>query len=135
MSDNDTKEKLSAVLAELKAEYLVALPQKIERLKFHTDNEDWENLSEEYHKIKGTGKTYGYPEISIIAEKLEGLAKAKETQLPPLFQQALSLLERIRVAYANNQKFNMDEDQTVRTILSMKDFTDTKWLKKYKPRN
>ena len=112
--------KLSQVLAELKAEYLKGLPGKIEHLRDLTHKHDWHSLSEEYHKLKGTGKTYGFPEVSTFCEKLEFLALKKETQIPGIFLQAIGVLERMLKAFNYDQSYDLQSDPLAKTILEMR---------------
>lgn len=117
MSD---KKKLSTVLAELKSEYLLILPHKIELLKKLTTEKNWKDLSEEYHKLKGTGKTYGYPEISTVSEILESLASQKSGHNAILFNDAIFLFERILNSYKKNEPFPLNNDIFAKNLLSLK---------------
>lgn len=112
--------KLSQLLSELKQEYIATLPQKIERLRQFTDERDWTNLSEEYHKLKGNGKTYGLPEVSILCEQLEMIALNKDGQKFTLFEHALTLLERMHKSYLSGDSFDLDKDPIAKSILSLK---------------
>ena len=99
--------KLAEILAELKAEYLAKFPEKIAKLKSLTAAQNWPGLEEEYHNLKGTGKTYGYPEISALCEKLEKLSQNPSTQSPQLFQQAIVLLEQIFDFYSRGETVDL----------------------------
>jgi HPt (histidine-containing phosphotransfer) domain-containing protein len=117
--------KLSQLLSELKQEYIASLPEKIERLRKHTQAQDWTKLSEEYHKLKGNGKTYGLPEISILCEQMEMIALKKDSQdsptfTPTLFEHALTLLERMHKSYLSGDSFDLDKDPIAKSILSLK---------------
>jgi HPt (histidine-containing phosphotransfer) domain-containing protein len=112
--------KLSQLLSELKQEYIISLPGKIERLRQFTEERDWANLSEEYHKLKGNGKTYGLPEISILCEQLELIALKKDAQKFTLFEHALTLLERMHKSYLSGDSFDLDKDPMAKSILSLK---------------
>lgn len=122
MSDQNSRSvgQLTALLAELKAEYLEALPGKIEKLKNLTEKREWGELSDEYHKMKGTGKTYGFPEVSIICEKMEFLALHHHAQQEALFKQALDLLERVRQAHAIGHNYDLKADPSAQLILRLK---------------
>ena len=113
-------QKLSEVLAELKAEYLQSLPTKIAKLEKLLASESWTELTEEFHKLKGTGKTYGFPEISILCEKLETLSSSRETQKTVLFEQALLLLHKIRASYSKGENFDMERDAIAKSIFAAK---------------
>lgn len=122
MSDDRTRshEKLSSLLAELKAEYLVALPGKIAKLTELTTEKKWQELSDEYHKMKGTGKTYGFPEVSIICEKMEFLALHHQSQQAALFTEALTLLERVRQAHESGKSYDLKADPSAQLLLRLK---------------
>jgi HPt (histidine-containing phosphotransfer) domain-containing protein len=115
-----TDKKLSEVLSQLKAEYLQKLPQKVERLRLLTEAKNWLVLEEEYHNLKGSGKTYGFPEISAVCEKLEFLAHHKETQILVIFNEAVELLDRIEKSYTQGPAFDLFQDATFKTLLRMK---------------
>lgn len=122
MSDqkHGSTQALTDLLAELKAEYLIALPGKIAKLKLLTEKAEWGELSEEYHKMKGTGKTYGYPEVSLICEKMEFLAQHHHGQQQALFKQALEVLERVRQSYEDNVPYDLKADSSAQLILRLK---------------
>jgi HPt (histidine-containing phosphotransfer) domain-containing protein len=112
--------KLSQLLSELKQEYISAFPAKIERLKTLTLSQDWAALSEEYHKLKGNGKTYGLPEISVLCEQMEYLTLNKDLQKTMLFEHALTLLERMHACYVSGDSFDLEKDPIAKSILSLK---------------
>jgi len=114
------KQKLSLVLNELKEEYLKKLPLKIDNLKSLTTAQNWAALEEEYHKLKGTGKTYGFPEISIVCEKLEYLVQQKNHQTVELFHQANELLAKMHHGYATKEIVNLERDAFARSLLALK---------------
>ncbi len=116
----DIKPKLSELLIQLKAEYLIGFPLKIEKLKELTAREDWNQLYEEYHKLKGNGKTYGFPDISIVAEKLEFLAQHEKGQNKALYLDAIALLEQMHKSYSENKAFPLDQDAFARSLLALK---------------
>lgn len=119
MTDSPKRPTLTQVMAELKAEYLEKFPQKIELLKILTiDNPDWQRLEDEYHKIKGTGLTYGFPEISVVCEKLETMAQHKETRDLETFKKAIPLLEKMHQSYLENQGFDLQKDAFARSLLA-----------------
>lgn len=115
--ENDHNKKLSRLLSDLKKEYLIALPEKIEKLRSLTQKEKWLEIQEEYHKLKGTGKTYGFPEISVLCEQLETLAQKKESQKTGLFLDALNLLEEIHKAALKNESYNLLNHPLGKTLL------------------
>lgn len=72
--------KFSELLAELKADYLSILPERIANLEKLLKEKNWKQMHIEFHKLKGTGKTYGFPEVSTICEKLEEASRYDNRQ-------------------------------------------------------
>lgn len=119
MTENAAKQKLSIVLQELKKEYLVKLPQRIELLRKMTEALDWQALEDEYHKLKGTGKTYGFPEVSIVCEKLEHLAQDSRFRNAEIFSSAVLLLERMHQNYLAQEPVDLQADAFARSLLAL----------------
>lgn len=115
-----SKQKLSSVLNELKEEYLRKLPLKIDNLKALTEAQNWEGLEDEYHKLKGTGKTYGFPEISVLCEKLEFLAQHKTHRTTELFREANLLLEKMHQGYLKQEPVRLEQEPFARSLLALK---------------
>ena len=87
---------LEEMMAELQKEYLASFPNKISAIKAHAEENNMDELKNDFHKLKGTGLTYGIPEVSELALKMEDLCKDKHPQvLPQLLPIALNLLEKI----------------------------------------
>lgn len=118
MTDEAPKPQLSTILQELRIEYLEKLPGKIAHLKELTNHRKWDELEEEYHKLKGTGKTYGFPEISTISEMLETMAQQKNTQIPEVFEKSLQLFEKMHQNYLQNRAFDLNSDAFARELLA-----------------
>lgn len=103
MNDNikSKAEKLEQILNELKAEYLATLPSKIALLEDLIHQSKWNLVTEELHKLKGTGKTYGLPEVSTLCEPLEIQSQIPLFQDQEYFLRAVFLLHKIREAHLN----------------------------------
>lgn len=63
------------VLAELKKNYLKALPERISQIESFWKQGDSVRTETEFHKLKGTGKTYGLPDVSTIGALGEKVCK------------------------------------------------------------
>lgn len=120
MKTQKDPKKLDQLLQEMKQDYLEALPKKIVLLEKLTKEKNWDQINTEYHKLKGTGKTYGFPEISKISEHLESLSAKKETQITMLFDQATQLLRDIVDGYNANKPINLSKHAIAKTILNTK---------------
>ena len=114
------KPQLSSVLQELKQDYLKSFPDKINLLKELTTQQNWDQLAMEYHKLKGTGKTYGFPEVSIVSERMESIAKQQELRKIILFDQAVVLLSRLYEAYRSEKTLDLKADPIGRSLLAIK---------------
>lgn len=120
MSPHRTPSRLNEVLSELKKDYLEKFPTKLSVLRELTEKQNWLQLEEEYHKLKGTGKTYGFPEVSTVCEQMEALAKFEQNQIPDLFEKAVTLLETIYQHYLENKPLNLESDSFARSLLALK---------------
>lgn len=114
----EARKKLSALLNELKQDYLSKLPERIVLLKQLTEQKDWSKLEQEYHKLKGTGKTYGMPEISSVCLKMEALAQQGAGLDLEIFHQAVTLIEKIHAAYRRGETFDLQSDDFARRLLA-----------------
>ncbi|PIS11578.1 MAG: hypothetical protein COT73_03200 [Bdellovibrio sp. CG10_big_fil_rev_8_21_14_0_10_47_8] len=117
MKGTDKTARFTQILQELKEEYLIRFPEKIELIKKLTAEQKWTELGDEYHKLKGTGKTYGFPEVSIVCEQLELLAFESEQAHQKIFEEALPLLDRIYQAYLQKESYDLSKDSFVQNVL------------------
>lgn len=115
-----SKEKLNKLLGELKTEYLKAFPAKLEKIKEYTATLNWAELGNEFHKLKGTGKTYGYPELTTLCQKLEFLAEDPLFQKKEIFEKAYTLLNQLHEHYIKNEKIDLEKNPLAREILDYK---------------
>jgi HPt (histidine-containing phosphotransfer) domain-containing protein len=123
MTAGDSKnrqDKLNQVLKDLQIEYLVKFPGKIKLLKTLTAAQDWVQIENEYHKLKGTGKTYGFPEISVLGEKLEHLALLDFPRKREVFENAIPFFEKLHQAYLENKSYDLTKDPFSRSVLALK---------------
>jgi len=61
------------MLKSLQREYLASLPAKITLIEGLIQAKDQTNVRESFHKLKGTGKTYGFPEVSEVGAIVEAI--------------------------------------------------------------
>ena len=59
------------MLKSLQREYLASIPEKIQIIEMQIAKQDAANLRESFHKLKGTGRTYGLPEVSELGALVE----------------------------------------------------------------
>jgi HPt (histidine-containing phosphotransfer) domain-containing protein len=61
------------MLRSLQREYLSSIPEKIKIITAQIGSADTSNLRESFHKLKGTGRTYGLPEVSELGALVESI--------------------------------------------------------------
>lgn len=83
------------ILKEIKKDYLLSLPNrlvKIQELLRDLSTEKLHDLEVEFHKLKGSGRTYGHPFISEIAQMAELSLKHHKKQSIKVAHLSLTLL-------------------------------------------
>lgn len=106
MSDSS---ELEAILAKLRNDYLAALPAKIETLETTWSAGDFLHLKTEFHKLKGTGKTYGLPEISELSLLMEHLVMLRKEALHEAMPLALELYREIHATRLSGEEPLLDQ--------------------------
>lgn len=120
---------LQALLAELQRDYLASFAEKTVNLEKLWKSERLEELTTEYHKLKGTGRTYGLPEVTNLGEVLESICEYNvELNDPPKLAEALAtavplslkLLERIRFSRTQmGEEFVLENDSDFLLLLGL----------------
>jgi hypothetical protein len=64
---------------------------------------DYRTLRDEFHKLKGTGKTYGLPEVTELCEICEVICRDKPKHVQTAIPAALELLMAIFVTRAEGK--------------------------------
>lgn len=106
------------LLADLQKDYLNSIPEKIANLIALRKSGHLEDLRTEFHKLKGTGRTYGLPEITQIGGAIEVLCDHPEL-FAISFPLSIHLLEKIRVSRVNGQAFKIEEDRDFQVIAEL----------------
>ena len=100
-----------ALMEDLKREYVSELPMKIEHIRSNLDAKDHGVVREDFHKLKGTGKTYGIPEISQLAELVELICIRRPESVTMAVPEALTLLRDIHERRTAAEAFDITDDQ------------------------
>ena len=106
------KQELSDLFSELKKEYLDSFEEKFESLNRYWQTGDRKNLQNEFHKIKGTGTTYGVQEATDVATIMEDLCAQESPQLGINVLLALELLQKIRAAHRQGKNFDLKSEKS-----------------------
>jgi len=100
---------LQALLAELQQSYLAALPGKAVLIEQLWQAGNLVDLETEYHKLKGTGRTYGLPEITQVGEALERICECRHASLAEAVPLSIRLITELRQQRINGEAPKMDE--------------------------
>ena len=101
--------KHRALIAELQKEYLAGFEKKFCRiLEFH-EKKNWSALELEYHNLKGTGTTYGMPEVTELCQQMERLCRENKKIKKELLEISIKLLEKIADKYRDQKPFTLSE--------------------------
>jgi len=83
------------MMAELKKDYVSGLPEKTKIIRGFLHQRSVAELQNEFHKLKGTGKTYGLPEVSELGLTIETVLKTTNELHEDLLNLAIACLEKI----------------------------------------
>lgn len=123
-SDKQNFKDLDQLMQELKIEYIQNLPVRILQIQTFLNEKKWTELNNEFHKLKGNGKTYGFPQISLLAESLEYLSGTSCEKNEKLLSEATELLFQMAEAFKQNRTVDLEKNQTAQKIFLL--FADRK---------
>lgn len=98
------------LLKTLHHDYLTSLPKKILSIREQMKSGSAHDLRESFHKLKGTGRTYGMPEVSDLAAVVEQICLEKPQHAVSATSHGLDLLEAIYGARASGNSFDLETD-------------------------
>jgi HPt (histidine-containing phosphotransfer) domain-containing protein len=107
------------LLAELQKNYLASMPDKMKTIETLMKAGKTDLLRTEFHKLKGTGRTYGLPEISQLGAAVERLCEIDRPVLSQAVPLALTLMERSRAARVKGLTPTFDIDTDYLQIMAM----------------
>lgn len=107
----DTKKtEFDDMFAELKEEYLQTFSEKIEAIGNFWEMRNRDGLQNEFHKIKGTGTTYGIPEVTEVARILEILCMENSDKLGSCVVISIELFQKIYHSHNAQLEFEINDD-------------------------
>lgn len=96
------------MMRELREDYIKSIPHKIMDIELHLAGKMWPELRNDFHKLKGTGRTYGIPEISTLCEPVEKICVNKPDLVATIVPSALELLKEIYSQRLANKEFLLE---------------------------
>ena len=100
----------NAMMAELQKEYLAELPNIISKLKKVTAENNGEEVHRIFHQLKGSGKTYGFDEITELCKIME--ERSMGNTIPEQTTEAIELLELILSKRSNNEAVHLNQESS-----------------------
>ena len=94
-------------MEELRTEYLESFDEKFTLWGELFSQKDWYSLELEFHKMKGTGTTYGAPEVTELCKEMERICRESDELPRDLLDAAIGLLTQIRDKYLNQKDFEL----------------------------
>jgi HPt (histidine-containing phosphotransfer) domain-containing protein len=120
----EVKKSYKDMMADLRKDYIASLQERMNLVREALNSLDWPALYTQFHKLKGTGKTYGCPEISYVASPLEALADSKNESHLDAIREGFEFLERISNSYIQSGQIdevlkNQTQDVVARLTLEL----------------
>ncbi len=110
---------IQELLQKLKVEYLAGLSERIKEIDGLLIEKNAMGLHTCFHKLKGSGKTYGVPEISQLCAVLEPMVEVSAERVYENSPIVLELLIEIKTSHENNKVLHLDTDQRFQKLLSL----------------
>lgn len=107
------------MLKSLQQDYLASIPAKIADLEQCLANSDTNALREAFHKLKGTGKTYGLPEISDLGAAVEKICIERPHAAISAATLAVALMQEIHRARISQAIFQLETDARMQQLLKL----------------
>ena len=106
------------LLKELQLEYIQSIPEKIKEIKESLEKKDLDSLINSYHKLKGSGKTYGLDEVSILGQFFETWMRDKKEKTLPFVPKSVEILERIFTSRSQSKPYAIESDPEYQKLIA-----------------
>lgn len=110
-----------SLFAELKVEYIDSFQEKVDAIYDSWQKRSLGPLTMEFHKIKGTGTTYGIPQISDIAEIMEDLCHQKSEKLGLCVLFSIHLFKKVCQSEKGDLSFQLEKDPLYKFLQDSQD--------------
>lgn len=108
------------LLKELQLEYIHSIPEKIKEIKEFLEKKDLDSLINSYHKLKGSGKTYGLDEVSVLGQFFEIWMREQKEKALPFVPKSMEILERIFTSRSQSKPYDLESDPEYQKLTSLK---------------
>lgn len=117
---------LAEVLAGLQKSYLASMPEKISNLQALFQAADLVRLETEYHKLKGTGRTYGLNEVTLIGAVVERICQSAPALLSRAVPLSISLLAATQKSREQGEAYVLESEPDYIALSKMADDAESK---------
>lgn len=95
-------------LGELVRIFVKGLPQRVETLQSHADEEDWESMARVARQLNSLASTYGFAQLSALAARLEVTCREQypASEVLRAFENFARLSKRIRAGSPHRYALN-----------------------------
>lgn len=111
--------KFEEMLKSLQQDYLNSLPEKIKEVQLCVAAADVNAIREAFHKLKGTGKTYGFPEISDLGSAVEKICIERPHLAVNAATLAVALMEEVHKSRSQRGTFEIGSDARMQQLLKL----------------
>lgn len=108
------------LLKELQLEYIQSIPDKINEITGFLEKKDLKNLINAHHKLKGSGKTYGLDEVSILGQFFENWLRDEKEKALPFISKSIEILERIYTSRKEGNPYSLESDSEYLRLTALK---------------
>ena len=98
------------LLKSLRVEYVAELPAKVVKIEAWVRDANAAEVRDAFHKLKGTGKTYGVPEVSELAALVEERCIVDPTAGLAMAAVATQILGDIALARQKDEAYALAAD-------------------------
>ena len=102
---------IEELMKQLKKEYIETLPEKRKKILELFESQKWTELETEFHKMKGSGKTYGLAEMSLFGEVLESICINAPNKIARAMPLALNLINETYRLQNIEQSFDIESSR------------------------
>jgi HPt (histidine-containing phosphotransfer) domain-containing protein len=114
-------DNLNHLFAELKTEYMESFPAKLKAIEKLWQEKNRRAIEDEFHKMKGTGTTYGVEDVSNLAEVMEALCYQGHEKLGFGVLLAMEILNKICAKHTKNIPYDLSRDKLFKALRQMHD--------------
>jgi HPt (histidine-containing phosphotransfer) domain-containing protein len=104
------------MIKSLQREYLSGLPEKIALIENLISRQENAAIRDSFHKLKGTGRTYGLPEVSTLGELVEEVCIRRPVNTVNAANLGVAILREIHASRGRQVAFDLQHDPRLQSL-------------------